>query len=335
MFDLTVRCDSVCEPTCEGKECGNDGCGGNCGNCPLAAPYCMENKCKVNCTPHCEAKECGDDGCGGSCGNCPATYECSSDGLCVEEPPPDDGCTAQNHPGCNGCICEACVCALMPECCAAKWTKECAAMCGAGDCVGCEGEGQFGWPCDKEADCLSGMCIDGLWEGMVCTVPCAKSCPEGWSCVNDPKVSSGKFCSTHCIEDCTGKQCGNDGCGGSCGTCPDGLNCFDGECVDAPIGACLNDADLGIIMTTAEGLFEMLPGCVFECTDQLPEDCATPCVQEQTGLSQPCATCYAEFGICMMNNCFPICFEDFASPDCGKCLEEYHCDSDLQVCGGF
>ena len=335
MFDLTVRCDSVCEPVCQGKECGTDGCGGSCGSCPGAAPYCMEGKCKVQCTPHCEGKECGDNGCGGSCGNCPATYECGDAGLCVEEAPPDDGCEAQSHPGCGGCICEVCVCALMPECCAAKWTSQCAAMCGAGDCVGCEGEGQFGWPCVKDADCVSDICIEGLWEGMVCTVPCAKSCPPDWSCVSDPQISSGKFCSTHCTADCTGKECGDDGCGGSCGNCYEGQSCFDGTCMEGVSGACMNDADLGIIMEAAEGLFEMLPGCVFECTDQLPADCATPCVQEQTGLSKPCADCYANFGICMMNNCFPTCFEDFASPECGTCLEDNHCDSDLQVCGGF
>jgi hypothetical protein len=33
-----------------------------------------------------------------------------------------------------------------------------------------------------------------------------------------------------CIADCAGKACGNDGCGGSCGTCPGGETCQDGRC---------------------------------------------------------------------------------------------------------
>src|SRR5687768_12951258 len=60
-----------CTASCTNKECGDDGCGGSCGSCPLAAPFCVQNTCEVSCTPDCTNKECGDDGCGGSCGSCP------------------------------------------------------------------------------------------------------------------------------------------------------------------------------------------------------------------------------------------------------------------------
>jgi hypothetical protein len=33
-----------------------------------------------------------------------------------------------------------------------------------------------------------------------------------------------------CIPDCTGRECGDDGCGGSCGTCDDGNPCTDDLC---------------------------------------------------------------------------------------------------------
>lgn len=37
-----------------------------------------------------------------------------------------------------------------------------------------------------------------------------------------------------CVPNCTGKTCGDDGCGGSCGTCGSGQGCGDqGTCVDA------------------------------------------------------------------------------------------------------
>ena len=105
------RCfSSSCIPNCANKECGDDGCGGNCGGCSnVPADYCLNSttlrdyngtgscqnyKCVYNytdktcpygclngkcqsCTPDCTNKECGDDGCGGSCGNCnniPADY---------------------------------------------------------------------------------------------------------------------------------------------------------------------------------------------------------------------------------------------------------------------
>lgn len=35
-----------------------------------------------------------------------------------------------------------------------------------------------------------------------------------------------------CIPNCSGRECGNDGCGGSCGSCPEGSDCDpDGNCV--------------------------------------------------------------------------------------------------------
>lgn len=36
------------------------------------------------------------------------------------------------------------------------------------------------------------------------------------------------FC--QCVPACEGKQCGDDGCGGSCGVCADGCTCIDGQC---------------------------------------------------------------------------------------------------------
>jgi hypothetical protein len=44
------------------------------------------------CLPNCTGKECGDDGCGGSCGDCPEGYYCDN-GVCVEGIPPN--CTEQ------------------------------------------------------------------------------------------------------------------------------------------------------------------------------------------------------------------------------------------------
>ena len=65
-----------CQPDCEGKVCGLDGCGSLCGFCKLTTESCVDGKC-VDCIPECNGKDCGSDGCGGSCGTCPVGKYCS------------------------------------------------------------------------------------------------------------------------------------------------------------------------------------------------------------------------------------------------------------------
>ena len=54
----------VCVPDCLGKQCGDDGCGGSCGECPTGQA-CQDDGTCLGCTPECAGKACGDDGCGG------------------------------------------------------------------------------------------------------------------------------------------------------------------------------------------------------------------------------------------------------------------------------
>ncbi len=71
----------VCEPDCDGRECGADGCDGSCGAC-APGDACVDGQCE--CVPQCEGKECGDDACGGLCGQCPIGQECTKIGLCAQ-----------------------------------------------------------------------------------------------------------------------------------------------------------------------------------------------------------------------------------------------------------
>jgi len=73
------RC--ACEPNCAGRECGSDGCGGACGAC-ADTEACEGGLCV--CAPQCEGRECGDDACGGVCGTCPKGSTCAKNGLCME-----------------------------------------------------------------------------------------------------------------------------------------------------------------------------------------------------------------------------------------------------------
>jgi hypothetical protein len=42
---------------------------------------------------------------------------------------------------------------------------------------------------------------------------------------------------TNCTPDCAGKECGDDGCGGSCGMCAEGESCQDGQCATCAISS--------------------------------------------------------------------------------------------------
>lgn len=100
-YETTCDDFGCCEPNCEGRECGDNGCLGKCGQCPESAPFCdEEGQCRAQCTPDCDGRACGqDDGCGGKCGDCPvectAHAECGAGQVCLGEPdigPPFEVC---------------------------------------------------------------------------------------------------------------------------------------------------------------------------------------------------------------------------------------------------
>lgn len=76
------ECVPVCVPQCDGRNCGGDGCGGECGAC-ADAQACEAGVCVDVCQPDCTDRVCGGDGCMGRCGECDANALCN-DGLCEE-----------------------------------------------------------------------------------------------------------------------------------------------------------------------------------------------------------------------------------------------------------
>lgn len=170
-----VCVDTVCTPSCTGKVCGDNGCGGVCGTCNSTSTCNSAGQCIKNCVPKtCSqiGKQCGvqDNGCSGTlnCGSC--TYGNCINGTCVIEQP---GCTSQSN------------------------TTTCANA-----------------QCDKVNNC--GDVVD-----------CPQSCSAGYVC----STSSG-MCLRSCVRQCQGKQCGDDTCGGVCGTCQSGYQCnANSQCV--------------------------------------------------------------------------------------------------------
>jgi subtilase family serine protease len=80
---------AACTPSCTGKTCGNDGCGGSCGSCGDGTFCGPSGACVANCVPSCKAgQKCGNDGCGGiTCGVCAHGQVCNdAETACVAAP---------------------------------------------------------------------------------------------------------------------------------------------------------------------------------------------------------------------------------------------------------
>ena len=227
--DKDVVCfeDQCCIPDCDGKDCGDDGCGGSCGACEehfqceegtcVYQPWCGDSNCDTEhdedcetcpndcgcqgndvcflntcCTPDCDEKDCGDDGCGDLCGICVEHYQCE-DGACVYQLWCGDGtCHVSLNENCETCV---------PDC-----------GCNAGE-VCHQGE------CCTPETCSSLVKECGDWEdGCGGTAICG-------ACQTHPNSFCDPSGQCDCTIDCNGKECGGDGCGGSCGGCGTNEEC--------------------------------------------------------------------------------------------------------------
>ena len=304
-------CEIECIPDCESaeKECGDDGCGGACGSCPQIAPYCVDHKCAVDCTPDCTDALCGDDGCGGSCGECPGANEKCQDGSCVCQP----NCAGKacGSDGCGG-SCGDCP-DDTPFCQGGKCINECEPECGDAEC-GDDGCGGNCGECDGNDSCLDGQCI------------CQPDCPPG-SCGGDGcgGKCDGCACDEQCQNDtckfigCADQECGKNGCGESCGTCPAGSKCLAELCIDACEASCQGkecgpDGCGGWCGSCNDGLI---------CTDfgQCVGQCTPDCQDVECGPNG----CGGSCGICA--------FMPGALCQNGKCTLECDPGCDGKVCG--
>lgn len=101
----------ACTPSCTGRVCGGDGCGGTCGpGCGATETCSAAGQCEATCTPSCTGKQCGPNDCGGTCGTCAGMLQCNTTtGTCSATCTPsctgrvcgDDGCGGTCGPGCG------------------------------------------------------------------------------------------------------------------------------------------------------------------------------------------------------------------------------------------
>jgi len=175
------------------------------------------------------------------------------------------------------------------------------------------------------------MCVDGAWsacQGQV--MPTAEACDEIDSdcdgetddgcdrdctgCPEDHYCQSGVCVPGRCEPDCTGKECGNDGCNGSCGYCSAGSIC------NQQLGSC---AYAGI--------------CTPQCGNQEcgPDGCGGVC-----GSCAPGFECIDS--ACSSTDCQPncggkVCGDDGCGGHCGSCAPDPECpqepgESSAQTC---
>ncbi len=204
----------VCEPVCQkqGKLCGPDGCGGNCGICP-SDKFCNQSsgKCQDPCAP----QGCSELNC--ECGLCPfdkpgcpkGTLSCGS-------------CT-------NGQTCNNNKCSYPSN------GKVCNALCKAGQDCGSDGcGGNCGiCPNDKFCNFTTGKCLDHCFSN-----GCSKlGCECGQCTSNEVGPCNGNIFS--CGECAVSQMCNqNHKCvPDPCYNCPAG-QCIGGKCLPKTVINC-------------------------------------------------------------------------------------------------
>jgi len=313
--DVVLGWDTTpCSPNCVGLECGDDGCGGECGNCQdgqscaqgvcASQNGCGDGNCEPGetlescpedciCVAKCQDKTCGNDGCGGSCGTCTRDQVCDA-GQCVET--------------CVG------------TCVSKGW--ECGEVCGE-TCGQCPTQ-HF---CDEGICICSPNCGDNECGQDGCGGYCG-ACPSSDECIQGQCV---------CQPGCQGKDCGQDGCGGSCGQCIDGTVCDGGQCVETCTSSCASKGwECGEVCGVPCGTCDAQEVCIEgQCLCQ-PDCLGKACGAD--GCGGVCGICSGQ-NMCVDGQCVcqPACVGKECGSDgcgglCGMCFGQEQCVNGQCVC---
>ncbi|GMV43932.1 MAG: hypothetical protein AMXMBFR64_56480 [Myxococcales bacterium] len=108
------------------------------------------------------------------------------------------------------------------------------------------------------------------------------------------------------------------------------------EDVQAPEGACMNEADQAEIDANSDAIKKEAQSCGLSCMSNAdPKGCATTCMEEKTELSGECGACYAGIVACAIKNCIAKCAADANSPACVECMEGAGCYDEFETCSGI
>ena len=144
-----------------------------------------------------------------------------------------------------------------------------------------------------------------------------------------------------CVTQCAGKECGDDGCDGVCGTCPGQLQCEEGLCVVGGVcgdGACEGDvgetcANCDVDCGCGDGICVGGACCMPDCggAECGGDGCGGTCGACDGPLACVGGVCLLEGGTCGDGTCDPEAVET-----CKTCADDCGCDGGVcapeQVC---
>jgi hypothetical protein len=209
-----------CPPSCAGRACGPDGCGGSCGSC-TPPTTCNDATGQCVCTPDCSGRECGPDPtCGQECGPCAAGASCTGTTCCDLE---DEPCTAGSCCGsslsCTGGTC----CVALGGSCAGDVSRCCNSSirsCTGGVCCipiagFCNDVSQC---CNaSQRSCVRNACCITLGEFCNDVSQCCDSAGTGFRRCRIPNGESSQQCCVATGGGCSlDSQCCSRRCAGTC-----------------------------------------------------------------------------------------------------------------------
>lgn len=249
---------------------------------------------------------------------CPAGTECA-DGECTPAGcQPNCGDRTCGLDGCGG-TCGQCT---GGDVCADGQCSPPPPRCGDDACNGDEDCGTC--PADCGNCCGDGAC-DAANEN------CA-TCPADCDCEGDDRCDAQAQMCEACAPQCAGRECGADGCGGTCGDCAEGVDCDNGLCAacvpQCDDRACGDDGCDGVCGDCAGG---QICGRDGQCADA-----PAACGDDTCDAGEDCANCPADCGLCCGNGaCDNGVGENCATcpADCG-CAEGQLCNPERRACVG-
>jgi agmatine/peptidylarginine deiminase len=329
-FNYGDCCDDVCDQCPDLSGCGGTptGCDGITyeGCCDgQMLKYCENDALKtIDCAgnPSCGWSteggfyDCGTNGAADPSGANP--MECNGGGPCT--------------PNCTGKVCGGDGCGgTCGNCPAGQTCQNGACVAGPAGCGNVTYEG-----------CCEGETLKYCDNNQLQVIDCAQSPKCGWQpqgnfydCntqgTSDPSGKNPMPCSGTCTPNCTGKVCGDDGCGGSCGTCTGGKACQNGQCVGCTPSCtgkqCGDDGCGGLCGSCPVGQScqnGQCVGCQPDCTGKVCGDdgCGGSCGNCPVG--QTCKAGQCASG-CTASCTGKTCGDDGCGGSCGNCAAGLEC----------
>jgi len=198
--------------------------------------------------------------------------------------------------------------------------------CGAVPAEGCCKDGAYRYWCDGGVLCMEECFFADCGYVMLMGYQCGTLMGVGAdSCPAIPAP---------CLADCLGRECGDDGCGGSCGSCYGGATCVQGRCEGACQPTCLGrecgDDGCGGSCGSCYGGATCVQGrCEGACQ---PTCLGRECGDDGCGGS--CGTCSGgktcKDGACALPDCTPDCSgrecgDNGCGGTCGTCPDTALC----------